>query len=147
MLLSCYNLRFVSDLPMVISLLLFFLMIRRPPRSTRTYTLFPYTTLFRSAARLGRARHPRQHAGDRVLRPPEREHLHRLAHAHALRLELWQRQTPLHRAAFGQAAEIATRIHARQSKVAGKRVSVHVVSGSRRCCKLNQYLKNDNTIV
>src|SRR3546814_5594421 len=30
--------------------LLFFLMIRRPPRSTRTDTLFPYTTLFRSAA-------------------------------------------------------------------------------------------------
>src|SRR3546814_9760529 len=26
----------------------FFLIIRRPPRSTRTYTLFPYTTLFRS---------------------------------------------------------------------------------------------------
>src|SRR3546814_13178584 len=25
-------------------------MIRRPPRSTRTYTLFPYTTLFRSGA-------------------------------------------------------------------------------------------------
>src|SRR3546814_11813109 len=29
----------------------FFLMIRRPPRSTRTDTLFPYTTLFRSDAR------------------------------------------------------------------------------------------------
>src|SRR3546814_79418 len=28
----------------------FFLMIRRPPRSTRTDTLFPYTTLFRSGA-------------------------------------------------------------------------------------------------
>src|SRR3546814_19846019 len=28
----------------------FFLMIRRPPRSTRTDTLFPYTTLFRSFA-------------------------------------------------------------------------------------------------
>src|SRR3546814_20707274 len=27
----------------------FVLMIRRPPRSTRTDTLFPYTTLFRSA--------------------------------------------------------------------------------------------------
>src|SRR3546814_3235138 len=27
-----------------------FLMIRRPPRSTRTDTLFPYTTLFRSGA-------------------------------------------------------------------------------------------------
>src|SRR3546814_12107396 len=29
-------------------LLFFFVMIRRPPRSTRTDTLFPYTTLFRS---------------------------------------------------------------------------------------------------
>src|SRR3546814_17624416 len=29
---------------------MFFLMIRRPPRSTRTDTLFPYTTLFRSHA-------------------------------------------------------------------------------------------------
>src|SRR3546814_7402741 len=28
---------------------IFFLMIRRPPRSTRTDTLFPYTTLFRSS--------------------------------------------------------------------------------------------------
>src|SRR3546814_8209311 len=36
----------------------FFLMIRRPPRSTRTDTLFPYTTLFRSDARPPRARHP-----------------------------------------------------------------------------------------
>src|SRR3546814_15485636 len=32
----------------VSSLLFCFLMIRRPPRSTRTDTLFPYTTLFRS---------------------------------------------------------------------------------------------------
>src|SRR3546814_17479112 len=30
------------------SLFIFFLMIRRPPRSTRTDTLFPYTPLFRS---------------------------------------------------------------------------------------------------
>src|SRR3546814_524420 len=30
---------------------IFFLMIRRPPRSTRTDTLFPYTTLFRSHVR------------------------------------------------------------------------------------------------
>src|SRR3546814_4846444 len=30
----------------------FFLMILRPPRFTRTYTLFPYTTLFRSLAPL-----------------------------------------------------------------------------------------------
>src|SRR3546814_19116023 len=38
-------------------LFIFFLMIRLPPRSTRTDTLFPYTTLFRS--RMGRAVAPR----------------------------------------------------------------------------------------
>src|SRR3546814_20594321 len=40
--------------------MLFFLMIRRPPRSTRTDTLFPYTTLFRSGVR----RDHRLHAAD-----------------------------------------------------------------------------------
>src|SRR3546814_20889966 len=34
-------------------ILFFFLMIRRPPRSTRTDTLFPYTTLFRSGQYAG----------------------------------------------------------------------------------------------
>src|SRR3546814_2527906 len=34
----------------------FLLMIRRPPRSTRTDTLFPYTTLFRSARSATRGR-------------------------------------------------------------------------------------------
>src|SRR6059058_6584591 len=34
--------------PVVVSFFFFFIMIRRPPRSTRRYTLFPYTTLFRS---------------------------------------------------------------------------------------------------
>src|SRR3546814_13408977 len=34
-----------------------FLMIRRPPRSTRTDTLFPYTTLFRSLPRQRPAAH------------------------------------------------------------------------------------------
>src|SRR3546814_8743683 len=35
----------------------FFIMILRPPRSTRTDTLFPYTTLFRSIAAAA-AEHP-----------------------------------------------------------------------------------------
>src|SRR3546814_4094962 len=39
-------------------------MIRRPPRSTRTDTLFPYTTLFRSCGSSSRA-------GDAVREPPE----------------------------------------------------------------------------
>src|SRR3546814_14831326 len=41
----------------------FFLMIRRPPRSTRTDTLFPYTTLFRSV--LGFDHAPSVHAARR----------------------------------------------------------------------------------
>src|SRR3546814_416558 len=50
----------------------FFLMRRRPPRSTRTDTLFPYTTLFRSrrssGSAGGRARPSREeHAGGRLL--------------------------------------------------------------------------------
>src|SRR3546814_3439051 len=40
-------------------------MKRRPPRSTRTDTLFPYTTLFRSCADIGAARrHVRGHRVD-----------------------------------------------------------------------------------
>src|SRR3546814_10927383 len=49
---------------MMVCSMFFFLMIRRPPRSTRTDTLFPYTTLFRSpqfdfarASILSEARH------------------------------------------------------------------------------------------
>src|SRR3546814_1049123 len=65
----------------------FFLMIRRPPRSTRTDTLFPYTTLFRSQEqrieqreqrqrrdRLDEAREPQRHPRDiRVARRQNRE--------------------------------------------------------------------------
>src|SRR3546814_2517156 len=70
----------------------FFLMIRRPPRSTRTDTLFPYTTLFRSGhlrqCRPQPAHHhqPDRHAGHgrddgdgrrlwRRIRKPERGRL------------------------------------------------------------------------
>src|SRR3546814_5856088 len=57
----------------------FFLMIRRPPRSTRTDTLFPYTTLFRSDQH--RHRHQRRHrsAGRRSAPPREGEERHRPA--------------------------------------------------------------------
>src|SRR3546814_2510858 len=40
-------------LNVVSNVFFFFLRIRRPPRSTRTDTLFPYTTLFRSHRRIG----------------------------------------------------------------------------------------------
>src|SRR3546814_5841757 len=38
----------ITTLSILTIMFFFFLMIRRPPRSTRTDTLFPYTTLFRS---------------------------------------------------------------------------------------------------
>src|SRR3546814_9186655 len=46
----------------------FFLMIRRPPRSTRTDTLFPYTTLFRSHERPRKARSAKDSAHRRGAR-------------------------------------------------------------------------------
>src|SRR3546814_17241161 len=45
-------------------------MLRRPPRSTRTYTLFPYTTLFRTGAWRLRAFHIDLRV-DRQLRPSQ----------------------------------------------------------------------------
>src|SRR3546814_14928215 len=44
----CTLLCFCLSYTLLVRQFLFFLMIRRPPRSTRTDTLFPYTTLFRS---------------------------------------------------------------------------------------------------
>src|SRR3546814_17312695 len=44
--------RVISMLSLLSVFCFFFLMIRRPPRSTRTDTLFPYTTLFRSRHRV-----------------------------------------------------------------------------------------------
>src|SRR3546814_17974392 len=52
----------------------YFLMIRRPPKSTRTDTLFPYTTLFRSV-RLSAAR--------RRQIPPSPPHAHQTSAATA----------------------------------------------------------------
>src|SRR3546814_11999325 len=52
----------------------FFFMIRRPPRSTRTYTLFPYTTLFRSRVDIAQDREvPPAARSIRDPRPPEGE--------------------------------------------------------------------------
>src|SRR3546814_3963938 len=54
-------------------------MIRRPPRSTRTDTLFPYTTLFRSPNRLGAP----VHAHPAPMPPTSRPHrLGAPVHAH-----------------------------------------------------------------
>src|SRR3546814_7399467 len=62
-------------------------MIRRPPRSTRTDTLFPYTTLFRSRAAACTANPRRAAAPRRTARPAARRaRLHRKAAAAVLEL-------------------------------------------------------------
>src|SRR3546814_3860601 len=56
-------------------------MIRRPPRSTRTDTLFPYTTLFRSDAAVHRLQ-PVAHIGQRAAD----DHAHRVIEVAGLHL-------------------------------------------------------------
>src|SRR3546814_4046205 len=51
----------------VVRVCVFFLIIRSPPRSTRTDTLFPYTTLFRSVP--GRRRRAGEHLARAALSP------------------------------------------------------------------------------
>src|SRR3546814_10232969 len=60
----------------------FFLMIRRPPRSTRTDTLFPYTTLFRSRAGDRSDRHGRRVLPELLRRRGLDHRLHRPAAGH-----------------------------------------------------------------
>src|SRR3546814_11737955 len=63
-------------------------MIRRPPRSTRTYTLFPYTTLFRAFHRVGGAARDELalglgvERGREILRQPVAQHLAHRAERH-----------------------------------------------------------------
>src|SRR3546814_7137376 len=69
---------------MLSCILCFVLMIRRPPSSTRTDTLFPYTTLFRSARQGGRR------AARRTGRAPQRarRRTHRACDAQGRRARL-----------------------------------------------------------
>src|SRR3546814_11316032 len=60
-------------------------MIRRPPRSTRTDTLFPYTTLFRSSARQAERKKGPEHGPDPGDdRAPDRPIKHTVREGHEL---------------------------------------------------------------
>src|SRR3546814_13388752 len=104
--------------------LFFFLMIRRPPRSTRTDTLFPYTTLFRSPAILERG----ACGGDRQvdIRPPGTWNLIQNGSV------AWG-DVVEHRAIRGRhVAAVDDEAVDRKSVVSGKSVSVRVDLGGRR---------------
>src|SRR3546814_17093776 len=96
-------------------------MIRRPPRSTRTDTLFPYTTLFRSGSS---ERHGDRHG--RALRGAER------LDARAFP-RLWRADLSL----VGPSAR--TDGLDRKSVVSGQRVSVRVDIGGRRIINKKKY--------
>src|SRR3546814_14607764 len=102
----------------------FFLMIRRPPRSTRTDTLFPYTTLFRSirTARQGRpgAGKGSDRAAEGALRP-----------AHA----------PCHATAVQRSEEHTSEL---QSLM---RISYAVFCLKKKKIKTNRHNKKNNTSI
>src|SRR3546814_14971093 len=116
-----------------------FVMIRRPPRSTRTDTLFPYTTLFRSPRRSpdgsacsSRDRpqgRPRSHNPWRTVRRPApgivQVPLDPLRTNHAQPFAV-QRVLPAHH------APPLPRRYDRKSVVSGKSVTVRVDLGGRR---------------
>src|SRR3546814_11722123 len=104
-------------------------MIRRPPRSTRTDTLFPYTTLFRSRSKAALAvvgSAARRHAPPRRTfgrNRPARGARQANRHADVCGPDRKPQRAALHRR------------EDRKSVVKGKSVSVSVVLGGRRNIK------------
>src|SRR3546814_5900916 len=81
---------------LISAILFFFLMILRPPRSTRTDTLFPYTTLFRSFPVSGTGLPGVRKCGDRGARQQQKDRPGEFAGIHAA-----PRREILHRIAKG----------------------------------------------
>src|SRR3546814_13171254 len=73
---------------------MFFLMRRRPPRSTRTDTLFPYTTLFRSLEMMVLAEEAREIGRQVRQHLPARHHTFRRGHQGAILPEALQAKRP-----------------------------------------------------
>src|SRR3546814_4126728 len=102
----------------------FFLMIRRPPRSTRTDTLFPYTTLFRSRRPsdsplryTSSGVYASRHDDQRVGIGHAAFHVKRTMPCLSRRCHLFARAPPLGKHPDG----VAPRIMARSGKQIGKR--------------------------
>src|SRR3546814_18027542 len=121
-------------------------MIRRPPRSTRTDTLFPYTTLFRSTDRIRavfRGRPPRPF--------PRVRRADRNCGRDRCRYSAWSAAVP--RVRTGHQAQPRWRAHRdlargecldRKSVVEGKSVSVRVDLGGRVIMTKKKEKKNED---
>src|SRR3546814_18847363 len=115
-------------------------MIRRPPRSTRTDTLFPYTTLFRSvvAFELRRAKSPVPAGEGR-----ERHHFP-FGIAHVPLVEVFRRDAGIDRAlyehilhptAVDDVVHVSRPPGDRKGDLSGKSVAGRVNQGGRRSIK------------
>src|SRR3546814_11339516 len=127
------------------SFVFFFLMIRRPSRTTRPYTLFPYSSLVRSTARIGDERiaviarlaiGEAEHAlfAQRVaaIAGQDVEQVVRVAQAVRIQLHLVVELLPAHLVAFGDEARGR---QDRKRVVSGKSVSIRVDRGGCRVIK------------
>src|SRR3546814_19876843 len=133
----------------------FVLMIRRTPRSTRTNTLFPYRTLFRSESDTGRSRAEAGIAASGATLDAQRQRISllgtqreaaiaALAQAQAAR-ELAQidlDNTVVRAPIAGVVGNRQVRVD-RKSVVKGKSVSVRVDLGGRRYIKTNKRQHNE----
>src|SRR3546814_12446893 len=123
----------------LICFIFFFLMIRRPPRSTRTDTLFPYTTLVRSAIRRRRNRRASRwrlnEGGHRPRAAARRDAGRRRCRRARAQVDI---RADAGRARGGERRDRrrAPARKERKSGVKGKRVSVRVDVGGR--CHLNK---------
>src|SRR3546814_12355965 len=126
----------------------FFLMIRRPPRSTRTDTLFPYTTLFRSRPLQGGARRLQRHPAEGARRPFRRSLRraapcacpHRSVGLCARRATDARGDPPGGISRHPPGAGLSGLSRDRKSVVSGKGVSVRVDLGGRRTIKKKKKL-------
>src|SRR3546814_15730073 len=119
-------------------------MIRRPPRSTRTDTLFPYTTLFRSVEEIDRT----AAAGKPVMvyfsdRPisPSVINLEQFTKLSSFKAPTMQTALVGSFSSLGDLKAQLIRDLDRQSAVWGKRVSVRVDLGGRRI--INKQIKKN----
>src|SRR3546814_18246116 len=120
-------------------------MLRRPPGSTRTDTLFPYTTLFRSCRRSHAGgptpsalwHDPVHRVGSDVLRRLVLGLVRLLAVPGAGRDRRWRGQLAVRPGRRGGDHDVAAQGHSRdrQSVVKGRRVSVRVELGGGRIMK------------
>src|SRR3546814_19560837 len=119
----------------------FVLMIRRPPRATRTDTLFPYTTLFRSVQSICRQAWAGAVAGTELAHRADAD-VRARRDLPARQPGIYDRRHPyrsraVHRDGAGVEPED------RKSVVEGQSGSVSVELGGRRISKKNKTVTND----